>query len=101
MASSASPAGSANSAAAPLVCSQTVRLNIPGPRDLALRMYSEWQQSNVIDEVLKTEFQKAYDIVLDVCLDLEQVYYDQDPSFFIQSRVRRGVARRFVSDIEE
>jgi hypothetical protein len=33
-------------------------------------------------------------------LDLEQVYEDQDPSFFVQSGVKRGVARRFVSDID-
>jgi hypothetical protein len=38
---------------------------------------------------------------LDDGLDLEQVYQDQDPGFFIRSGVKRGVARRFVSDIEE
>jgi hypothetical protein len=32
-------------------------------------------------------------------LDLEQVYEDQDPDFFTQNGVKRGVARRFVSDI--
>jgi hypothetical protein len=92
---------SADSAEMSLAGLKTVHLDIPGPRDLAVRMYSEWQQSNVIDEGLKTEFQKARNVALDDGLDLEQVYQDQDPSFFIQSGVKRGVARRFVSDIEE
>lgn len=65
-----------------------------------MRMYSEWQQSNVVDEALKTEFQKACDVALDDGLDLEQVYEDQDPGFFIPSGVKKGVARRFVGDIE-
>jgi hypothetical protein len=77
-----------------------VRLDIPGPRDLAVRIYSGWQQSNVVDEALKTEFQNACDGALDDGLDLEQVYEDQDPGFFIPSGVKRGVARRFVGDIE-
>jgi hypothetical protein len=76
-----------------------ISLDIPGPRDVAVRLYSEWQQSNVADERLKTEFQKACDVSLDDGLDLEQVYEDQDPEFFIQSGVKRGVARRFVRDI--
>lgn len=33
-------------------------LEIPGPRDMAVKAYSEWQQSNVVDEVLKAEFRK-------------------------------------------
>ena len=41
-------------------------------------------------------FQKACDVALDDELDLEQVYEDQDPDFFIRSGVKRGVARRFV-----
>jgi hypothetical protein len=64
-----------------------------------VRLYCEWQQSNVADERLKTEFRKACDVSLADGLDLEQVYEDQDPEFFIQSGVKRGVARRFVSDI--
>jgi hypothetical protein len=44
-------------------------------------------------------YQKACDATLLEMLDLEQVYEDQDPDFFIQSGVKRGIARRFVSDI--
>jgi hypothetical protein len=74
-------------------------LDIPGPRDLAVAAYSQWQQSNVVDEAQKMEYQKACDAALMEMLDLEQVYEDQDPDFFTQNGVKRGVARRFVSDI--
>ncbi|KAF2022548.1 hypothetical protein EK21DRAFT_119643 [Setomelanomma holmii] len=74
-------------------------LDISGPRDLAVMAYSDWQQSNVVDEAQKNEYQKACDLVLREMLDLEQVYEDQNPAFFIQGGVKSGVARRFVSDI--
>ncbi|TVY71304.1 hypothetical protein LSUE1_G004473 [Lachnellula suecica] len=76
------------------------RLDIPGPRDVAVRDYSHWHQSKVNDEILKVEFQKACDVTLADGLDLEQVHDDQDPDFFIDKGVKRGIARRFVNDIE-
>jgi hypothetical protein len=79
---------------------ETLRLDIPGPRDAAVIAYSQWQQSNVVDEALKEEFQKACNATLEDGLDLEQVYEDQDPGFFVRSGIKRGVARRFVSDID-
>lgn len=65
-----------------------------------MRMYSEWQKSKVFDDTLKAEFQKACDIMLNNGLDLEQVYEDKDPEFFIRRRVKKGIARRFVNEIE-
>lgn len=62
--------------------------------------YSDWQQSKVVDQTLQLEYQKACDATLHDGLDLEQVFEDQDADFFIQSGVKRGVARRFVRDIE-
>jgi hypothetical protein len=76
------------------------RLDISGPRNAAVKAYSTWQQSNVVDDALKEEFQKACDATLEDGIDLEQVYEDQDPGFFVQSGIKRGVARRFVSDID-
>jgi hypothetical protein len=35
--------------------SAIVALSIPGPRDVAVRKYSEWQQSKVVDETLRVE----------------------------------------------
>jgi hypothetical protein len=72
----------------------------PRARGLAVKMYREWQQSNVIDETLKGEFRKACDATLNDGLDLEQVYEDQDPNFYIQSGVKRGVARRLLVILE-
>lgn len=37
--------------------------------------------------------------MLDNSLDLEQVYEDQDPKFFIKKGIKIGIARRFVEDI--
>ncbi|KAJ5450421.1 uncharacterized protein N7458_006870, partial [Penicillium daleae] len=48
---------------------------------------------------LKAAFRQAYDIILDDSLDLEQVYKDQDPKFFIDKGIKRGITRRFVEDI--
>lgn len=76
-----------------------VSLDIPGPRDLAVAAYSEWQRSNVVDEAQQAEYQKACDATLLEMLDLEQVHEDQDPDFYVRNGVKRGVARRFVSDI--
>jgi hypothetical protein len=74
---------------------------ITGPRDEAVKAYSKWQESNVIDVVLKEDFRKARDVALANGLDLEQVYKDQDPDFFIKNGIKIGIARRFVSDITE
>jgi len=76
-------------------------LNIPGYRDVAVQLYSEWQQSKVIREDLKADIVKACEAALDDGLDLEQVYADQGPDFFILKCVKRGVARRFIHDIPE
>ncbi|KAF2825431.1 hypothetical protein CC86DRAFT_294846, partial [Ophiobolus disseminans] len=77
-----------------------IGLDIPGPRNLAITAYSQWQQSNVVDEAQKMEYQKACNNTLLEMLDLEQLHKDQDFDFLIQNGVKRGVARRLVSDIE-
>jgi hypothetical protein len=86
--------------ATPLVVPPITPLVIPGLRDVAVKEYSNWQQSKFDDHMLKAEFQKACAMALADGLDLEQIHKDQDPSFFIDKGVKRGVARRFVSDIE-
>ncbi|KAJ5993369.1 hypothetical protein N7451_009093 [Penicillium sp. IBT 35674x] len=42
---------------------------------------------------------KARDVTLENCLDLMQIYEDQDPGFFVKHGVKVGAARRFVRDI--
>jgi hypothetical protein len=73
-------------------------LQVSGLRDVAVREYSDWQQLQVRDESLKSEFQKAGDAVLAEGLDLEQLHTDQDAEFLIQKGVKRGIARRFIGD---
>ena len=64
------------------------------------RIPGEWQQSNVTDASWKMDIQTACDVAIDDGLDLEQIYTDNDPDFFIRNGVKkRGVARRFVHDI--
>jgi hypothetical protein len=74
-------------------------LHIPGPRDVAVKEYGEWQMSNVENDTLKSAFRQVCDVMLDNGLDLEQVYKDQDPKFFIEKGIKIGIARRFVEDI--
>nr|KMM69072.1 hypothetical protein CPAG_05395 [Coccidioides posadasii RMSCC 3488] len=69
------------------------------PLDITVREYSSWQQSQVECTTLKNNIDKARDVALVNGLDLEQIYKDQDPDFFIQQGVKVGVARRFVRDI--
>ena len=84
----------------PVISALFNRLDIPGHRDVAVKEYSDWQQSKVHEEILKVEFQKACDVTLADGLDLEQIHEDQDPDFFIERGVKRGIARRFVGDID-
>ncbi|KUM57422.1 hypothetical protein ACN42_g9767 [Penicillium freii] len=74
-------------------------LDIPGMRDVVVKEYSEWQVSNVENDSLKTAFREVCDVMLENGLDLEQVYRDQDPTFFIAKGIKIGIARRFVEDI--
>ncbi|KAF1936655.1 hypothetical protein EJ02DRAFT_358659, partial [Clathrospora elynae] len=89
-----------NTATAQKQTPENPRFDILGPRDAAVIAYSELQQSNVVDDALKEEFQKACDATLEDWQDLGQVYEDQDPGFFVRSEIKRGVARRFVSGID-
>ena len=92
-------ASAAAAPAAPVTHVVPFPLEIPGPRDVTIKHYYEWQCSQVEHTTIKEEFQKIYLVMMEHCLDLEQVYEDQDPEFFIQSGIKIGVARRFVRDI--
>jgi hypothetical protein len=50
--------------------SEDLDLDIHSPRGAAVIAYSKWQQSNIMDEVLKDEFWKACDATLGNGLDL-------------------------------
>lgn len=98
--SSSSTLGQDISTATPAVDLNTVSLlEVPGPRDEAVKEYGEWQASNVNDDILKVAFRQVCDVMLENGLDLEQVYKDQDPGFFIGKGIKMGIARRFIEDI--
>lgn len=44
--------------------------------------------SNVDNDHLKTAFRQVCDGILEDGLDLEQVYKDQDPDFFIEKGIK-------------
>ncbi|KAJ5261107.1 hypothetical protein N7478_011702 [Penicillium angulare] len=72
---------------------------IPGLRDEAVTEYSAWHESNVADDKLKAQFRQICDIALANGLDLQLIYQDQDPSFFVDQGILVGIARQFVRDI--
>lgn len=77
------------------------RLKIPGPRDTAVEEYCAWQQSKVTEPSRKTEYQKAFDFILEEDMDLELIHRNPDPEYLIKKGVKRGPAEHTVGDIEE
>jgi hypothetical protein len=76
-----------------------IRLDVPGFLDAAVEEYSNWQQSRVRREDQKNDIQNMCDMALEHGFDLQQLYDDQDPDFFISRGIKLGVARRFIRDI--
>lgn len=77
----------------------TESIIIDGLLDIAMDKYTEWQQSRVGNEAFRENINKARDMTLENCLDLTQIYKDQDLGFFVKHGVKVGAARRFVRDI--
>lgn len=77
-----------------------VCLGIAGPRDLAVKEYTEWQQPNVVDEKLRVEFSRVCEGVLEGGMGLEEVYEDPKPGFFVQNGIKSGIARRVTGGLK-
>ncbi|KAF6796396.1 hypothetical protein CSOJ01_13214 [Colletotrichum sojae] len=92
---------SASTSAATVLSSIPNGLEVLGLRDDAIREYSEWQCSQVRGEDLKMDFRKACDLALKDGLDLELMHKDPDTGILIKGGVRRGIAMRFVGDVED
>ncbi|KAF4993956.1 hypothetical protein FDECE_13261 [Fusarium decemcellulare] len=75
-------------------------LGIPGMRDVNVNEYCIWHCSKNDNDTWKMEYEKACDLTLEEGLDLEQIRLDQDAQFFIDKGVKRGIAKRWVSDVE-
>lgn len=56
-------------------------ITVHGLLDVAVEEYTEWQRSRVRNEAFSNNVNKARDVTLENCLDLIQIYEDQDPSF--------------------
>jgi hypothetical protein len=76
-------------------------IEITGSLELAVEEYTTWQLSRVSTASFKENVRKARDVTLENCLDLKQIYHDQDPDFFIAQGVKIGAARRFVGEIND
>lgn len=76
-------------------------LKIPGFKDVAVKEYGEWLASNVSDDTLKAGFRQACDITLSDSFELEHIYRDQNPEFFVGKGIKPGVARSFVENIRD
>ncbi|OQE10095.1 hypothetical protein PENFLA_c094G07593 [Penicillium flavigenum] len=76
-------------------------LNIPGFKDVAVKEYGEWLASNVCDDTLKDGFRQACDITLSDGFELEHIFKDQNPSFFVDKGIKPGIARSFVENIRD
>ena len=66
-----------------------------------MQRYTAWHCSQVRTEAYKREYQKACGLTLAECLNLQQVYQDQDVELYVAKGVKRAVARSFVSEIED
>lgn len=76
-------------------------LNIPGFKDVAVKEYGEWLTSSVEDDALKAAFRQACDVTLSDGFDLEHIYKDQNPEFFVAKGIKPGLARSFVENIRD
>ena len=76
-------------------------LKIRGFRDVAVKEYGEWLASSVSDDALKAAFRRACDITLSDGFDLEHIYKDQNPEFFVGKGIKPGIARSFVENIRD
>ena len=90
-----------NAVADPSGPKETCPLKIPGFRDLAVKEYGEWLASTVSDDKLKAAFRQACDVTLSDGFDLEHIYKDQNPGFFVGKGVKPGIARIFVENIRD
>lgn len=76
-------------------------LKIPGFKDVAVKEYGEWLASSVSDDTLKAAFRQACDVTLSDGFDLEHIYKDQNPEFFVGKGIKPGIARSFVENIRD
>jgi hypothetical protein len=60
-------------------CAELIMVH--GLLDVAVEEYAQWKQSRVSNETFRDHISKAHDVTLEKCLDLMQIYEDQDPIY--------------------
>ena len=68
---------------------------------IGVKEYGEWHASNVSDEALLAAFRQVSSEMLADGPDIEQIYKDQDPEFFVGKGIKIGIARCFVDNIRD
>lgn len=94
-----SPPTASGTVAQALTTGAASPLDIPGYRDDAVKDYVQYLQGQWRSEKHKDQFEKAGNVVLDGYLDLDQVYKEQQPDFFTDHDVERGIATLFIKYI--
>lgn len=79
---------------------QSCPLNIPGLRDEAVKAYWRWHCLKVGCHIQRRHYELARDLTLDRGDDLELIYEDRNPQYYIEHGVLEGVARRWVKDVK-
>jgi hypothetical protein len=74
-------------------------LDIEGPRDVAVKQYSQWLQSQYQDRSLKEEVRKAERAVLEEGFSLVQIYGERGAEFLTGREVKQGIAESFTNDV--
>jgi hypothetical protein len=74
---------------------------IPGPREVAVRNYCRWLESRATEEAYKADFQRVCKVTLENHPDLELIFDDSDPGFFVEQGIKGGTALHFVRDIHK
>lgn len=65
-----------------------------------MKAYWRWHCSKVGCHIQRQHYELACDLTLGRGDDLELIYEDQNPQFFIEQGVLEGVARRWVRDVK-
>ena len=76
-------------------------LRIPGFKEAVVKVCGERLTSNISNDTLKAGFCQACDITLPNDFELEHIYKDQNPEFFVSKGIKPGIARSFVENIRD
>jgi hypothetical protein len=92
--------GDASASSLPTRSSSMDLLNVQGYIDTAVIEYTNWQKSRMRGQEWKNEMDRACKVALKYGLDLQLIYDNQNPQFFVDHGIGIGFAQVFVRDIK-